>query len=82
MRSDIMPIESDKQTGEPLIQPVMRSGRQLALGKLFTRARQRAANQLARLPEHLRQLREEPPYPVSISQPLKELAREADQQIS
>ena len=82
MRSDIITIDNDKQPGEALIQPVMRGGRRLALGESLTRARERAADQLSRLPEHLRQLGEEPPYPVSVSQPLEQLAREADQQIS
>jgi hypothetical protein len=40
--------------------------------------RQRAAAQLERLPDHLRQLRVDPPYPVTIAPALQQLTQEVD----
>jgi hypothetical protein len=44
--------------------------------------RKRAADELRRLPEHLRKLQVEPPYPVKISQALQDLAKAVDEQIT
>jgi nicotinate phosphoribosyltransferase len=56
---------------------VMRAGKRVAPVPTLTQIRERAARDLARLPEPLRQL-EAFDYPVTISDALKALAREAD----
>ena len=66
-------------TGDPLLHPVMTEGRRLIPAQKLTELRQRAATQLALLPDSLRNLEGDPPYDVRISQPLQDLARAVDQ---
>jgi nicotinate phosphoribosyltransferase len=77
MRGDILSLESDKQDGETLIAQVMRGGKRVADAPTFAQMRERAARELARLPEPLRRL-EVSDYPVTIGDALKALAAEAD----
>jgi nicotinate phosphoribosyltransferase len=77
MRGDILSLETDKQSGDTLIQQVMRAGKRVAPARTLTQIRESAARDLARLPDPLRQL-EAFDYPVTISDALKALAREAD----
>lgn len=65
---DVISLETDSQNGEPLLQPVIRSGKRLyppiSLGKI----REHAASELHRLPESLRKLESaSSPYHVEIS---------------
>jgi nicotinate phosphoribosyltransferase len=76
MRGDILSLETDKQPGEALIVPVMRSGKRLASPTL-AQIRERAARELARLPESLRNLQPSD-YPVQVADALKAMAKEAD----
>ncbi len=77
MAGDVISLENDRQDGEPLLVPVMRGGRRLAAPTLAD-IRSRAAENLARLPEPLRQLQEPYDYPVEIAAALHELARQVD----
>jgi len=79
MTGDIITLEDDGQDGEPLIHPVMQSGDMLAPCPSLNNIREHAAQELAALPEHLRSLEASPPYPVEISDTLKQLAREVDE---
>ncbi len=81
MSSDIITVEDDRQPGEPLLQQFMRGGQRLIAAEPLAQSRERAAVQLRCLPEHLRRLDEQPPYPVRISQALKTLAHTADREI-
>jgi nicotinate phosphoribosyltransferase len=76
---DVLTLEDDPQESEPLIQPVMREGRRLAPPTPLSESRERAASELARLPEHLRALQESPPYPVRVSQAVRDLAKAIDE---
>jgi nicotinate phosphoribosyltransferase len=78
MRGDVVTLESDSQAGETLIVPVMRGGKRIAPAPTLAQMRERAARELARLPEPLRQLQTGVEYPVTISDALKALAAEAD----
>ncbi len=78
MAGDILSIETDTQAGEKLIVPVMRGGKRLAPAPSFDDIRARAARDLARLPEPLRQLEQGVTYPVQVAEALKALAKEAD----
>jgi nicotinate phosphoribosyltransferase len=77
MRGDIVSLETDTQSGETLIVPVMRGGKRVAPAPTLAQIRERAARDLARLPEPLRRL-ERLDYTVTISEALKALAAEAD----
>lgn len=75
---DIVTVEGDQRSGEPLLQPVMRAGKRLHCPSLDS-ARRHAADQLARLPEPLRNLRgADRPYEVEIAPALKTLADAVD----
>ena len=78
MRGDILSVETDAQAGEPLIVPVMRAGKRVSPSPTLAQIRERAARDLARLPEPLRRLELGFDYPVTISDALKALAAEAD----
>ncbi len=67
MRGDILSLENDTPPGETLIAPVMRKGKRIAPAPTLAQIRERAARDLARLPEPLRQLKSGTDYPVTIS---------------
>jgi nicotinate phosphoribosyltransferase len=77
MSGDNLSLESDKQSGEALIVPVMRDGKRLAPSPTLAQIRERAARDLARLPEPLRKL-QPTDYPVKVADALKALAAQAD----
>ncbi len=78
MAGDILTVEDDPQEGQALIHPVMRAGRRLGPAVSLAELREHAAAELARLPGPLRRLRNTPPYPVTISPALHDLARTVD----
>jgi len=78
MSGDLLTLEGDVHPGDPLLKPVMRSGRRLPGLETLEEARARARHQLARLPDALRELEPAPPYPVVIADTLKTLAEEVD----
>ncbi len=77
MQGDVLSLETDRQAGEPLIQQVMRAGKRLGPAPTLAQIRERAARELARLPEPLRRL-EACDYPVTIADKLKAAAAQAD----
>jgi len=79
MCSDVLTLEDDPQEGEPLILPVMRGGRRLQASIPLAAVRERARNQLARLPPALRGLEKGPDYPVEVSAALRDLAKAVDE---
>ena len=56
----------------------MRGGKRVGAAPTLAQIRERAARDLARLPEPLRQLQQGVDYPVAVSDALKDLAVEAD----
>lgn len=76
---DVVTVESDRQSGEPLLVPVMKNGRRLHAGEGLDVARNRAAAQLAGLPERLGSLEtSDIPYRVEIAPALRHLAAQVD----
>ena len=78
MTGDILTLEDDAQDGAPLIRPVMRAGRRLEAPATLAAARAHAAQELGRLPEHLRRLEVSPAYPVEVAPALSALAARVD----
>jgi nicotinate phosphoribosyltransferase len=74
IHGDILSLESDTQSGETLIAPVMRTGKRISPAPTLAQIREHAAHELARLPEPLRQLKSGTDYSVTISDKLKTLA--------
>ncbi len=65
--------------GEPLLQPVMRAGARVGAVTSLEQARDHAAQELARLPPRLRALESsDAPYPVDISEELRQLRDSVD----
>jgi nicotinate phosphoribosyltransferase len=76
---DVITVEGDERAGEPLIVPVMRNGRRLHAAESLAAIRERAAVQLAKLPERLRALESAPtPHRVEFAPALRHLAAEVD----
>jgi nicotinate phosphoribosyltransferase len=78
MAGDVLTVEDNPQEGEALLQLCLVAGKRVSPAPPLSALRQRAADQLAQLPEHLRQLRVDPPYPVTIAPALQQLAQEVD----
>ena len=79
MAYDVLTLADDPQDGSALIQPVMREGRRLSSAPALADVRARVADELARLPEHLRLLQDSTPYQVRVSQALRDLAKACDE---
>ncbi len=69
---DIMTLHDRSCEGTPLLQPVMRAGRRLQ-AEPMSALRERLKAQLDRLPPSLRTIEPAPPYPVEISEEIKQL---------
>ena len=77
LRGDILSLETDRHDGETLIAPAMKAGKRLAPSPTLAQIRERAARELARLPEPLKRL--EPfDYPVTVAEPLRKMAADVD----
>ncbi len=81
MAGDVLSLEDDDVTGEPLIEPAMRAGCRLAQPSL-DEARANAARNLAALPDAPRRLDAGAAYPVQIADTLVRLAGEVDRRVA
>ena len=82
MSGDILSVETDKQPGEPLIVQVIRAGKTVAPSPTLGQIRERAARDLARLPEPLRQLQPGANYSVKVADALATLTKQTDAKTS
>jgi nicotinate phosphoribosyltransferase len=82
MAGDILSLESDTQTGEALIELVMKDGRRVGAAPTLAEIRARAAHDLKRLPEPLRNLEPGATSPVEIADALVRLAAEVDSRVA
>ncbi|MDP2411768.1 MAG: nicotinate phosphoribosyltransferase [Pseudolabrys sp.] len=73
MAGDILSLENDSHPGETLVAPVMRGGQRISPPPTLQQIRERAARDLARLPEPLRQLEPGTVYPVTVADKLQTL---------
>ena len=82
MQEDHLAMEDESLTGEPLLKPCMRNSKRLNPPAPLEQCRTHAARQLDQLPETLRSLDPAQPYPVHVSQKIRDLADHLDQQSS
>lgn len=82
MCGDILSVEEDGHSGEPLIELVMKNGRRLQPQPTLTAIRTRAACSLEQMPEPLRRLEPGASYTVQVTERLKRLAAEVDQRLA
>ncbi len=80
--SPLLTVEGDNQEGRPMIRPYMKGGKRLAPPESLADIRSRAADELASLPEHLRNLKNTPPYPVEVSEKLIQLKKDIEKEIN
>ena len=73
LHHDLLTLDDDRQNGEPLLQPVMRSGGRLAPAEPLRAVRERVASQLEQLPGALRAIDQRADYPVEYGSALKML---------
>ena len=78
MVGDVLSLEDDKLQGEALIRPVMKGGRRFSASVSLKHLRERTLNELRRLPETLKGLDQAPPYFVTVSEAIRNLAQEVD----
>jgi nicotinate phosphoribosyltransferase len=81
MEGDTISLDGDDESGEPLIQPVMRNGKRLGPRPGLDEIRARTARDLARLPEPLRRLQADAAYRIEIAQSVRRLASEVDRRL-
>ena len=80
MQEDHLAMEDESHLGEPLLKPCMQNGKRLRPPTPIEQLRVHASQQLDQLPEALRSLDPAPPYPVHVSQKIRDLADRLDQQ--
>jgi nicotinate phosphoribosyltransferase len=75
---DVIARDHEDLPGRPLLEPVMKNGERLPAGRVDLAAcRERARDEIARLPARVRSLDPcDPPYPVELSEELAEYRRE------
>jgi nicotinate phosphoribosyltransferase len=78
--ADLVALETEAATGEPLLVPVMRDGRRLSAPEPLAIIRQRAARSLAALPAHALPLTSPEPLVPTISAGIRALAASVDAQ--
>ena len=78
MKMDRVVLEAESGRGKGLLTRVMRNGKRVGSLPTLEKVREYAQQQLARLPDPMRQLKRTAPYPVEISERIRDLAREVD----
>jgi nicotinate phosphoribosyltransferase len=79
---DVLSLDSDPRPGEPLIALVMKDGRRIGPTPTLSDIRARAAHDLERLPEPLRDLVPGATISVEVAETLVRLAAEVDERIA
>ena len=82
MIGDVLTLGEDRQDGDPLLIPTLRSGKRLDPPKPLSALRERAAGQLGCLPDKLRTLDRAAPFEVKVANALRSLALAMDKQTS
>ncbi len=78
MTGDTLALDKEDMVGEPLIEAVMRQGKRCRPAISLGEIRDRAAQEMNQLPDPLRSLQQDSPYPVEISNTIKKLAESLD----
>ncbi len=78
---DIIALEDEKVSGAPLLVKMMKKGKVVHDLPSLEEIRKRAMENVSRLPEKYKKLRDAPFYPVRVSPKLKKLTKELTKQI-
>ena len=82
MAGDVISTETDKQSGQPLIEKVMQNGRRIRPSPALAEIRDRAARNLEQLPESLHRLEVSSPYSVKVADALIALTKAVDKRLA
>jgi len=82
MVGDVISIETDIRSGQPLIEKVMQDGRRIRSSPGLAEIRDRATRNLEQLPESLRRLEANASYPVKVADALVALTVEVDRRLA
>jgi len=78
MAEDVLSLEGDQQSGEPLIELFMQGGKRTKASEALRALRARSLDQIRRLPTNLLSLKTASVYPVTVSEAVRDLARQVD----
>ncbi len=82
MAGDVLTLEGDPQSGEPLVQLVMRSGKRIGSSPTLADLRARVVQELRRLPADLKALVPSRRYRVDVAPALVDLAAAVDRRLA
>jgi nicotinate phosphoribosyltransferase len=82
MAGDVISTETDKHSGQPLIEKVMQDGCRIRRPPALAEIRDRTARNLEQLPESLRRLEATASYPVKVADALIALTEEVDRRLA
>ncbi len=82
LKGDVLSLDGDDQTGEPLIVEVMRGGKRVAALPPLAEVREHAADNLEHLPASLKQMTPGESYPTRVGEALVHLAEEVDRRLA
>jgi nicotinate phosphoribosyltransferase len=78
IKEDVIALDGELQDGQPLLKPVMRSGKRVSPPPSIEALRQHGATQLTCLPDRLKTIRTPGSYTVKLSQSIKDLIQTLD----
>src|SRR5678815_567487 len=82
MEGDTITAWGADQAGQPLLEAVLRQGKRVRPTEPLSKIRERSVRDRERLPEYLRVLENNTPYPIRIAPALEDLAKQADEAIT
>ena len=82
MAGDVLTVEGDPQSGEPLVQLVMQSGKRIGLPPRLADTRARVVQEFGRLPAELKTLVPSRRYRVDVAPVLLDLAAAVDRRLA
>ncbi len=82
MAGDVLTVEGDPQSGEPLVQLVMEGGKRVGSPPTPADARTRVVRELERLPAELKTIVPSRPYSVDVAPTLLDLAAAVDRRLA
>ncbi len=82
MAGDILTLEGDRQSGQPLVQLVMQSGKRVGSSPSLADARARIVQELGRLPAELKAVMPSRRYRVDVAPALVDLAAAVDRRLA
>ncbi|WP_028581267.1 nicotinate phosphoribosyltransferase [Desulfogranum japonicum] len=81
MQTDTLDLDTESQSGKPLLAPVMRQGKVVEQQPELTEIRDYVSKQISTMPKDMLALDKSTAYPVCVAENLQRLAAQVDQEI-